>query len=86
LITAKREFDMKNLEYPKSYKCVCGREASLSSKDVTTKFKDTLITVKNVPVYECASNHVKMSRITRVKMRELLKEAYNEDKSSIDYK
>jgi YgiT-type zinc finger domain-containing protein len=86
LITAKRELDMKNLKYPKSYECMCGHEALLSRTDVTTKFRDTLITVKNVPAYECASNHVKMARITRVTVKKLLKEAYTKGEASIDYR
>ncbi|MCM3651041.1 hypothetical protein [Metabacillus litoralis] len=76
---------MENLKYPKSYKCVCGREAKLYLINITTKFKDTYITVVNVPTYECLSNHVKMAQLTRMKIKQLLKEAYNQNLKIIEY-
>lgn len=85
MITAKRNEVMENLSYPKTHNCLCGRQAELLYKDVKTKYNNTWITVHNVPTYECASNHVKLARITRVKMNRLLKTAYDLDRNSIEY-
>jgi hypothetical protein len=76
---------MENLNYPKSYKCVCGRKAELYLINITTKFKGIYITVINVPTYECLSNHVKMAQLTRVIIKQLLKEAYNQNLKIIEY-
>lgn len=77
---------MDHSMFPETHGCVCGREAKLMFKDITTQFKGSLITVTNVPVYECVVEHVKMARLTRVKIRNLLKEAYNNSANKIDYK
>jgi hypothetical protein len=68
-----------------TYVCVCGHESPLTYKDVTTKFENAFITVTNVPVYECPLNHVKMARLTRIKIKQLLKEAYASGQNKIPF-
>ncbi|MGC8231134.1 YgiT-type zinc finger protein [Pseudobacillus badius] len=72
--------------YPNTFECVCGREAKLTKKDVSTRFKGETITIKNVPSYECSFGHIKTARVTRVRIKSLLKEAYNDKLKEIDYK
>jgi hypothetical protein len=74
-----------NSAYPDTFECVCGRQAKLTNKDVSTLFKGIEITIKNVPSYECSSGHIKTARITRVKMKSLLKKAYDKNSMEIDY-
>ncbi|WP_371019046.1 hypothetical protein [Pseudalkalibacillus sp. JSM 102089] len=85
MLTAKRDI-MKNVPNPETYTCVCGRQAQLTDKNITTKFKDQTIVVNNVPSYECSSGHVKLSRLTRVNIKKLLKTAYENGLNSINYK
>ena len=82
----KRDVMDYSQTYPNDYECVCGHTAKLTCKDVTTSYKGQLITIKDVPVYECSSGHIKTARITRVKMKSLLKTAYEDKKGKIDYK
>ncbi|CDO05230.1 hypothetical protein BN988_03820 [Oceanobacillus picturae] len=74
------------IAYPKETQCFCGEKAHLKHKTVANKFEDRVINVINVPVYECSSLHNKMARVTRVKLKSLLKEAYNLGKYEIEYK
>ncbi|WP_191557779.1 hypothetical protein [Metabacillus idriensis] len=83
IIVKKDEF--MNTTYPPSYKCACGRQAELSITKITTKYQNAQITVSNVPVYECGANHVKMARLTRVKMHKLLKKAFENNINEIDF-
>lgn len=84
MITAKKD-EFMNTTYPPSYKCACGRRAELSLTKITTNYQDAQITVTNVPVYECGSNHVKMARLTRVKMHKLLKKAWENKINEINF-
>lgn len=61
------------------YNCACGLPAPLTHKTIKTKYNDVFISVHNVPVYECQDHHVKMSRLTRVKLTEALKRAYTDN-------
>jgi YgiT-type zinc finger domain-containing protein len=77
---------MSQVTYPDSYTCVCGREAPLKYKNIKTLYKGKYITVENVPVYECEVDHLKMARVTRVKMKQLLKHSYEDFKDRVEYK
>jgi len=71
--------------YPSATQCYCGQESKLTQKTITTRYNDHFISVTGVPVYECSSHHEKMARMTRVKLRKVLKKAYDENKKVINY-
>jgi YgiT-type zinc finger domain-containing protein len=77
---------MSQVTFPDSYTCVCGRKAPLKYKDIKTLYNGKYITVENVPVYECELDHLKMARITRVKIKQLLKKSYDGLKNRVEYK
>jgi YgiT-type zinc finger domain-containing protein len=84
MLKVKRDI-MNYKNYPNSFTCLCGRNASLKIKNIETWYKNDNITVKNVPGYECENNHFKLARITRVKIKELLKKAHSENQNEIDF-
>ncbi|GIO35526.1 hypothetical protein J41TS12_03870 [Paenibacillus antibioticophila] len=73
------------INYPDFYECACGSKAPLTYQDITTMFNNKKITVEHVPVYICLENHVKLARLTQVKLRNKLKEAYSQDKDRIRF-
>ncbi|MEW4226373.1 hypothetical protein [Rossellomorea marisflavi] len=85
-MTVARKSDIMTVEYPKTYECDCGRLSELTHKNVSTRYNGKEILIKDVPSYECAAQHVKFARITRVKMKALLKEAYNLNTDEIKFK
>lgn len=60
-------------------------EPSLKYLNVKTNYKEKLITIHGVPVYEYETKQIKISRKTRIRLRELLQEAYNDKIDSIDF-
>ncbi|HDR7368034.1 YgiT-type zinc finger protein [Bacillus toyonensis] len=84
MLAVKRD-PMEMIKYPDSYNCVCGRKASLKYQTVQTTYSGKSITLKNVPCYECSIEHVNFPRLTRIRMKKLLKNAYEENKDIIEY-
>ncbi|MNW16555.1 hypothetical protein D3C71_2154400 [compost metagenome] len=68
-----------------SENCNCGLPALLTHLTIKTKYEGVLISVHNVPVYECLNHHVKIPRLTRVKLTKALKQAYLESKDVAQY-
>lgn len=68
-----------------TYKCMCGRDSVLTYKTIETLYNDKRFNVHNVPVYECSEQHVKLSKATRIKMRNILKNAYENNLDSVEF-
>jgi len=65
--------------------CFCGRELKDNKMDIITKYNEEVFKVNNTTVYSCIKNHYKLSRKTRVKIKELLKYSYENNLKEIDF-
>ncbi|WP_425203689.1 hypothetical protein [Priestia megaterium] len=72
--------------YPETTKCVCGRDAKLEYDFVIEKYMGKTITIQNVPSYACESFHTKYARKTRLRIKELSREAFDCGLREIEYK
>jgi len=72
-------------DFPRKHGCVCGSKSNMAFKDISTNYSGQSIMIKNVPIYKCDNGHIKLSRITRVKIRELLKYAWENDLTIVYY-
>lgn len=61
-------------KYPYSIECYCGNKAHLKYNKVVAREKDKKIVISNVPVYECISQHVSLTRRTQVKVAKVIRE------------
>ncbi|MGG4434393.1 hypothetical protein AAXE64_07515 [Priestia megaterium] len=66
-------------------KCRCGRELELLDYTIKTYYKEKEISIHNVPTYLCNKDHVEFARKTRIRVRELLKNAYDNNLDKINY-
>lgn len=84
MLTLERDI-MNYKDYPASYSCPCGENAFLKLKDVKTTYKNKTFLIRNVPGYECENDHFKLARITRVKIKKVLKTAWEQNQEEIDF-
>lgn len=65
--------------------CQCGKNLTKQKNNITTFFKGEEFVVKDVPVYVCERGHTKMSRLTRVALRQSLQVGFDKGQKLISY-
>ncbi|NJP37153.1 hypothetical protein [Alkalicoccus luteus] len=76
---------INKLDYPDYYPCSCGMKLELKINDYTTYYKGKRMKILDAPVYECPSGHIQTARVTKVRIKKLLKEAHKMNESEINY-
>lgn len=72
-------------DMPQRAPCPCGEESVLKAYDLRTTYNGETCLIRDVPAYECINNHIRFDRLTRIQIKERLKEAHDRNMQGIDF-